>query len=312
MPLRRDKESEIESQRIEKYSRSMSSTEPGLMFLLIDQSASMKEKWGSIETNMTKAECLAMNVNRVLAELCLRNTKDVAGRPQVKPRLEVSILGYGCTVNKNTPSGKPEWRFSVESAFSGKLGSRSVVSLPEIASNYIRLQTFDGKDGQAVGRIPVWIEPKANGPTPMGLAFEKANEIVSEWVSRHQASFPPLILNFTDGEVNDVKPKKLQKIAEELKRISTNDGNVLLFNCHISSKQGPYCMLPSSVDECPDEGPARLMFEISSPFPPMMRSLAKARGFQNVNDMTRGFAYNVDVTNFVHFLQIGTVGLSGI
>jgi len=289
----------------------MSSTEPGLMVLLLDQSASMKHKWGSVETDMTKAECVAMNVNRVLAELCLRNTKDVSGRPQVKPRVEVSILGYGCTASTDKESGKTDWKYRVEPAFSGKLGGRSVVGLPELASNYLRLQTFDGKDGQAVGRIPVWIEPHGNGPTPMGMAFEKATGIVSEWTTRHQESFPPLVLNFTDGEVNDVKPKKLQKIAEELRGVSTNDGSVLLFNCHISSKQGPSCMLPSCTDEVPDEGPARLMFEISSPFPPRMRSLAKARGFQDVNDKTRGFAYNVDVVNFVHFLQIGTVGLAG-
>ena len=284
-----------------KYSRSMSSNMPGLVMILIDQSRSMQEECPSY-SNMTKANILSLNVNRVLAELCLRNTKDVMGKPQIKPRIDVSVIGYG-----HEPKTK---EIRVESAFGGKLSGKMIISLPEIAGNYIRLETYQEGDNRGTTKIPIWIEPQSVGQTPMGAAFRKATEVLENWVSTHKASFPPVVLNFTDGEVNDVSPRKLSKIVKRLTKIETNDGAVLLFNCHISSGTGISCMLPSDISEVPKEESARLMFEMSSKFPSLMQSLAKGRGFPDMNDETRGFAYNVDVANFVHFLQIGTVGLS--
>jgi hypothetical protein len=278
----------------------MSSNEPGLIIILIDQSGSMKNRCGS-GSKQSKAECIASNVNRVLAELCLRNTKDVGGVPQVKSRIDISIFGYGCDADD---------RRAVRSAFGGALDGKSIVKLPDLAQNYLRLGE-QGENDKCSISLPIWVEPKAIGATPMGAALSKAAEIAEEWVSTHRTSFPPLILNFTDGEVNDVTPKKLKKIEDCLTSISTDDGAALLFNCHISSGKGDSCMLPSSKDEIPAEVSASLLFDISSSLPRLMQQLARARGFAQVDDNTRGFAYNIDVTNFIHFLQIGTVGLAG-
>ena len=282
------------------YSKSMSSNEPGLFIILIDQSSSMQLQCG-LGAKQSKAESISSNVNRVLAELCLRNTKDVGGMPQVKPRIDISIFGYGCDEDDTR---------AVRSAFGGALDGKSIVNLPDLAQKYLRLGE-QGVNNKCSISMPVWVEPKAIGATPMGAAFTKAAEIAEEWVSTHSTSFPPLVLNFTDGEVNDVTPKKLKKIADRLTSISTDDGTVLLFNCHISSGKGDSCMLPSSKDEIPSDTSAALLYDISSPLPVLMQQLARARGFTQVNENTRGFAYNIDATNFIHFLQIGTVGIAG-
>jgi len=285
------------------YEKSISSNEPGLVTLLIDRSTSMEQKIGGIKGTVPKSVCVAQNVNRVLTEMCLRNTKEIGGRPVIKPRIEVCLIGYG---------GDADDPNSVKFAFEGPLSSREIVTLPELSTNYKKLETYTTPGTDDNFQMPVWIEPRADGKTPMGLAFRCAANVIDKWASRHKTSFPPILLNFTDGEANDVTAIELKTIAQELKQIQTVDGNLLLFNCHIASKASRPCMLPSSLEEIPRSNAARLMFEISSVLPPAMQQLARNRGFKNITDQARGFAYNADSANFVHFLQIGTVGLTEI
>ena len=283
------------------YEKSMSSNEPGLFVILIDQSGSMKEPFGSSGRRVSKAEIVTVNVNRVLAELCLRNTKDVGGRPAVKPRIDISAIGYGNDERDD---------HAVRPVFPGALANKYVVTLPELAKNFIRLRDYQKEGSRDVTRMPEWIEPISVGATPMGTALKTAREVVNAWVTRHMTSFPPIVINFTDGAVTDVKPEELKLLAEQLKAISTGDGKLLLFKCHISSGKGKMCFLPANKEDVPSEEYAQLLFDISSNLPSKMVSLARGRGFTKASEMCRGFGYNVDVANFVHFLQIGTIGLA--
>src|SRR5581483_4221995 len=149
-------------------------------------------------------------------------------------------------------------------------------------------------------KFPIWFDAKASGGTPMCEALRKAEGILSQWISGHQASFPPIIINITDGESTDGDPTEA---AEAVTRLATDDGNVMLFNLHLSSKQAAPIQFPDSEAGLPDKH-AELLYRISSPLPPYMRSAARDEGLE-ISDGARGFVFNADLISVIRFLDIG-------
>lgn len=56
---------------------------------------------------------------------------------------------------------------------------------------------------QTTVQFPVWMDPVANGGTPMTRALGYADDLVARWVDEHPGGFPPIVLNLTDGESTD-------------------------------------------------------------------------------------------------------------
>ena len=125
--------------------------------------------------------------------------------------------------------------------------------------------------------------------------------MVSEWVGQHPNSFPPIAINITDGEATDGDPKEP---AKDLRALGTSDGELLLFNCHISSLGGSKVFFPENVDPIPDPY-AKKLFEISSQLTPQMIAIAGKERFV-VGESSRGFAFQADMVDLVRFLDIGT------
>ncbi|PRC47534.1 hypothetical protein C6A85_84455, partial [Mycobacterium sp. ITM-2017-0098] len=84
----------------------------------------------------------------------------------------------------------------------------------------------------------------------------------------------------------------------------STDGNVLLFNLHVSDKGGSPISFPASEAALPDEF-SRLLYSMSSLLPSQMRTLAGNQGHR-VEEGSKGFVYNADVAGIVQFLEIGT------
>ena len=133
----------------------------------------------------------------------------------------------------------------------------------------------------------------------MCAALKRAYEVLGDWVIRHPASYPPIVINITDGEATDGNPTEP---ARRLASLSTKDGNVLIFNCHISAKKGKPVLFPRDAKAVPAYGPR--LFQMSSILPPKFREAAKNLGFDVVDD-TRGFAFNAELTDLVKFLDLG-------
>jgi hypothetical protein len=161
----------------------------------------------------------------------------------------------------------------------------------------------DGAGGLVEEQVdfPVWVDPKANGATPMCQALGTAHDILSNWAVGHADSFPATVLNITDGEANDGDPLPL---ADSLKRLSTNDGNTLVFNCHISSSRADKIEYPASDEGLPDQFAAQL-FSMSSELPPAYLEIARSTGF-SVMAGSRGFVFNAGLEELVNFIEIGT------
>ena len=103
--------------------------------------------------------------------------------------------------------------------------------------------------------VPVWVDPRAEGGTPMCHMLYHAHQILAEWIGQHPRSFPPIVVHITDGESQDGNPIPY---ADALKSLATEDGNVLLFNCHLSmTAADPVHVSRPPTWACPTSWPRR-------------------------------------------------------
>jgi hypothetical protein len=271
------------------YSAEISRANPTCFLFLIDQSGSMGDAFGAGDSKKSKAEGLADAVNRLLQNLVIKCAKEEG----VRDYYNVGVISYGANVGP---------------AFSGPLAGKEMTSISEIADLPARVEerlrkVEDGAGGlvdQKV-RFPVWFDPVANGATPMCQALKQAHSILQLWLNQHPNCFPPIVINVTDGEATDGDPGD---DANSIKQLSSSDGEVLLFNLHISSQRVTPIEFPDSEAELPDRF-AQLLFRMSSPLPDYMRKIAQEEGYR-VSEGARGFVFNANMEAIIKFLDIGT------
>src|SRR5262249_34547603 len=147
---------------------------------------------------------------------------------------------------------------------------QKLVPVSALANNPLRVEQRTRKVEDGAGglieqsfKFPVWVEAKAVGRTPMCQALALAQQHVEGFIRRYPACYPPLVANITDGMPTDGDPLPQARALHEL---ATEDGNVLLFNAHVSANPAHPVEYPSSEDGLPDNF-ARLLFRMSSPLP---------------------------------------------
>jgi hypothetical protein len=151
-------------------------------------------------------------------------------------------------------------------------------------------------------RFPIWFDPIANGGTPMCRAFGQAYDILKGWLTQHLDSFPPVVIHITDGESTDGDPSQ---VMQQLTNLNSNDGNVLLFNVHLSSNPNAVpTVFPDPSERLPDQY-AQMLFDGASVLTPFMRSVAQEHGF-NLSEGAKGFVLNADLVLVIQALDIGT------
>lgn len=271
------------------YSAEIKRSQPACLIFLIDQSYSMGDPIGAPKSEPSsgqrKADALADAINAFLASLTIR----CAAPEGIRDYFHAAVIGYG---NNGL----------VEPAFGGALSGRELVPLSEIADAPLRVdeRAKAGGDGAPV-KSPVWFDAVASQGTPMCSALAKAKALVQQWLGDHPDGFPPIVLNFTDGEATDGDPLPG---STELRDLASNDGPVLLFNLHLSETAGDPIYFPESSSGLPDDF-AKQLFEMSSVLPSTFRREAARAGF-SVSDVARGFVFNADLSAIVKFLEIGT------
>ena len=93
--------------------------------------------------------------------------------------------------------------------------------------------------------------------------------------------------------------------------MGTNDGNVLMYNAHLSEMSAMPVQYPSQESEVPPDEYAARMFRMSSVFPDSVVDLAVGMGL-SVTQGSRGYVYNADMVPLVQFLDIGTRAASDL
>jgi hypothetical protein len=258
---------------------------PTCFIFLIDQSGSMSEIIAN-EPGRLKADVLKDMINRLLTNLVVRCT----GEGGVKDYFYISVIGYGLNVG---------------SAFMGPLAEKDLVPISEIANNPARIEERlkeDGAGGVVKSKLPVWFDAVADGQTPMCQALNKAKGILEGWISQHPNCHPPIVINMTDGAATDGNPLIL---AEELKNIKSNEGNVLLWNIHLSSGSPTPIKFPNSEANLPEQY-ANLLYAMSSTMTEDQIAYANKQHEMNLDKNARGFVYNADPVAVFLALDIGT------
>jgi hypothetical protein len=243
-----------------------------------------------IEGGGTKASFVADVLNRTLYQLVIRCTRAEG----VRNYFDVGVIAYGGS--------------NISSGFSGSLNSSVIHSLSDIEANPLRIEertkrVSDGAGGlvdQAV-KFPVWFEPTNSGGTPMCEAMRCTAEALVEWCDAHPGSYPPTVIHVSDGMSTDGDPGP---ITETMRLISTDDGEILLFNLHISPGTGESIIFPKSESELPDSH-SRLLYRMSSNVPAALANAAIGLGY-NCDIESRFFGYKADIQNIVEFFDIGT------
>lgn len=274
------------------YSAEISRSNPTCFVFVLDQSGSMADSFGAGEGGLRKADFLADVANRTLHDLVIRCTKS----DEIRDYFSVSIIGYGASGG------------GVGAAFVGQLAGRDAAKISEVGEYPARLEDRvkkvpDGAGGLVDQRIrfPIWIEPRAENGTPMCAALQSARVIVERWLTEHPNGYPPVVLHITDGESTDGDPTAAGRAIADLR---STDGNVLLFNCHISSQRAAKIEYPADPSGLPNEF-AKTLFGMSSVVPPETRRAAADLGL-SMHEGARGFVFNADAASLVHFFDIGT------
>ncbi|MCY1295070.1 hypothetical protein D9M70_443920 [compost metagenome] len=242
-----------------------------------------------METEQTKAQFVADVLNKTLYQLVIRCTRSEG----VRNYFEVGVIGYGGD--------------TVKSGFAGALAGRILHPLSDVEANPLRIEERTKRVPDGAGglvdqktKFPVWFEPTSAGGTPMSAAMRTAAEALVEWCDTHPESYPPTIIHVTDGQSTDGDPTA---IADALRQLSTNDGQCLLFNLHISTAGGQPVVFPSSDGGLDDYG--KLLLNMSSPFPAHLIGPAKEKGY-DVSSESRFFGYKAGYEAIVDFFDIGT------
>lgn len=187
---------------------------PGLLIILVDQTAFMEDKMPNDYCSMAEAVSNVLNLS--LSDVILRLTSCYDNENEfVKNYFLLNIIGY---TNEDAHIICDDW-------------------IDVVAEKYpierVRVNTQKGDFTVKCNKI---ITPVAEGFGGMEHAFTYAKELVNRWGTLHNAEddVPPMIINITRGILmGDLE--NIKNEANEIMKFPFYDGNPLLINIHLTS-----------------------------------------------------------------------------
>nr|MBA2679831.1 hypothetical protein [Ktedonobacteraceae bacterium] len=206
----------------------------------------------------------------------INNTPPDPQRGGLKDYCDVLVLGYGDLVTPLLANGHG-MPISIRELAANPRGRRTV-----LVERFDRAQK---KNIQVKETQSYWIDYIANSRrTEMALALQAASQAIQDWLRadfKRSQSFPPIIVNITDGDHNGEGDPV--QAADRLRDIATNDGHALLFCCHLTSTGMQRLVFPKTIQQIDvqianvDERTwARQLFRMSSEIPITMVRKARA------------------------------------
>lgn len=245
---------------------------PGLLFLLVDGSGSMREEFAP---GVRKADSVAEVANNVLGGLVER----FRSGNQVSDRLDVVALRYGGD--------------QVVNAFEGSLaGASGPIEISKLDSAQVESVDVQDDEGNTF-TAKAWLKPGApGGNTPMRRGFGEALGSVKSWGRRPADSeFLILGVHVSDGIFTDADPTEQ---LGELQEVARQQGGKLVMTNILLAKNGSTAkpiLFPTPEEAENFDEAGKLLFKLSSPVP---ESLARQLGRGVVRPGARMMAYNAD------------------
>lgn len=275
------------------YTAKITRKNPAAFIFLIDQSGSTEERMTFGKRLITKAEAIAMVTNMLLREIINRCRRD----GNTLDYFDIAAVGYGgdgANMLLGSEFVKPS------QLFIRPVTRKAIESEREFPDGSVRM---------CVDELRQWVEPRAAGLTPMRAAMEKALAIGHRWCGRaaNRDSYPPTIFNITDGEASDADHNTLLELSEQIRWLSTSDGNALFINIHLSASLDDRSVLfPASVQELPENRYTRLLYDMSSDMPAEYSEIIWQLRGRVGQPPFRGMSCNASVADMITMLNIGS------
>lgn len=225
------------------YNNFISRTNPGLIIIMIDQSAYMAT---INEQGIPLAEMAANIANNVIYDFVLRlSTMNSDAEEIVRRSLKLNLIGYG---------GPNDEAYVICCRW-----------IDEIAVCYpIGKQTTHTREGIFEHDCIEVFHPVAEGIPDISGAFSIAKDLVNDWIVNHnKAEAPvPIIINISNNYTQD--NGRTVNIVNEISKMSIPDGSPLIINCSVSDNtklKTNYSKIPTCKDKF------RLLEVISSKIP---------------------------------------------
>lgn len=282
------------------YSQEITRSHRAAFVLALDQSTSMQQQVQFGRLTTTKSEVVAYTANSLITELIDRCRRTEG----VRDYYDIAVIGYsGDEVRSLLP----------------RAGFNSVVELaqelPPIVTISFEEDLPDGTQALVRHRQRQWIKPLAEGTTPMHEALHRVRDLVEEWCAKKQnrESFPPIVINITDGEPTDCTDAELRDVCTLIKRIATDDGNTLLINIHISTDLKLNSLVFPMYDELSQAcEKARLLADCSSAMPAALdEAIHELKGAGAIPPYI-GIGYNATVVELLSMINIGSRSITQI
>ena len=277
------------------YTQEITRRHRAAIVIAIDQSSSMSSRISLNGQEISKADVVSMVVGRLVDELILRSRCDSGYRYYY----DIALIGYS---EDSVYSLLDE-----EIAFYPitKLAEYSVRRVPYILS----YNTLDGESCSFCENVSLWVEPRAQGSTPLYKMMQSVTALVEEWCAKEENrdSFPPLVFNISDGEASDADYDMLRSAAQRLRNSATSDGNTLFMNVHISSNtEVEPIVFPTSSELEPATRYISLLKEMSSTIPePFNMYVGECRSNYAAPPYI-AMSYNASISELIAMLNIGT------
>ncbi len=279
------------------YTAQITRNTPTAFIFLVDQSVSMKRMTNLYGEQISLAEAVARIVNKQIYNLILRCVK----MDEVRHYYDIAVIGYG---------------HEVYSGWNGNLAGRDFVSPEEIKKNpykkIIVREEVRTRKGTQIKEIEKnqWIETKCDGHwTHVHKAFDRAKQLLEKWMVEHHDKdcYPPTIINITDGQFTDATREQLIQQANELKSMFTNDGNVLLWNIHITPNSLEQIILPVNKSELKGDKYSELLYDMSSLLPERYNADIETKMKISAGNVRHvAMSVNVDTSRLMQLMDIGT------
>lgn len=277
------------------YTARITSSRPSAIMIMVDRSGSMDETVTWHGQSIKKSEAVALAINNMIAEIIARSQGDDMPRHY----FDIGVVGYSDDRVYPLLEGVDDsWMMSP---------AELLGAVRRVVRSECQRTLPDGRMVTNTVMQRVWVEAGADSRTPMFSAFSHVYIRMAAWCAMHRDSFPPMVINITDGEITDGDPQRLLQAAAKLTDLSTEDGNLMLLNVHVSGSNDQSLVFPSELSELPEDRNARLLYSMSSVMPqlfwPEVRELL---GLSDDKGEFRGVAYNASVLDLVRMLNIGS------
>ena len=282
------------------YSQEITRRHRTAFIIALDQSTSMQEEVRFGRLKMSKAEAVAYTANILITELIDRSRR----KDGVRNYYDIAVVGYS----------DDEVRMLLSE--DGFVSVKSLAErIPEAVTISFEESMPDKTTALVKHHIHPWIEPKAEGNTPMYEALLRIREMVEEWCEQEQnrQSFPPIVFNITDGEASDCDDNELRYAADMLRRTGTEDGQTLLINIHLSTDLSlPSMIFPMAEELLSANRYARLLAECSSLMPESFNAEIGELKIPASTPPYRGMGYNASVIELLSIINIGSRSITNM